>query len=144
MIRLYQEKDTENLIDVWYQASLPAHSFLTDTFLEEEKIKLREVFLPNSQTWVYEAEGEVVGFISLVNNEVGGLFVRPSHQRQGIGQALMDKANSLHDSLELDVFAANHLGRAFYDQYGFVPVREFVEETTGEVTIRLHYENKKG
>ena len=56
----------------------------------------------------------------------------------------MDKADSLHDSLALDVFAANSLGRAFYAKYGFVPVREFVEETTGEATIRLYYENKKG
>ena len=102
MIRLYQETDTEDLIDVWYQASSIAHSFLTDTFLEEEKAKLPEVFLPNSQTWVYEAEGEVVGFISLVGNEVGGLFVRPSRQRQGIGQALMCRPHLHRECLSLE------------------------------------------
>jgi putative acetyltransferase len=55
----------------------------------------------------------------------------------------MDKARSLHDVLELNVFAANPLGRAFYARYGFVPIKEFVEETTGEATLRLRYEAEK-
>lgn len=143
MIRLYQERDEEAIIDVWYQASLIAHPFLTEVFLEEEKGSLREIFLPNSQTWVYEEEGKVVGFISLMDDEVGGIFVRPSIQRQGVGKALMDKASSLHDYLELDVFEANKVGRAFYAKYGFVPIRKYTDETTGETTIRLRYESGK-
>jgi putative acetyltransferase len=51
MIRLYQEKDVAAIIDTWYQASLIAHPFLTETFLQGERIKLREVFLPRSMTW---------------------------------------------------------------------------------------------
>ena len=140
MIRLYQEKDTEMIIDVWYQASLIAHPFLTEAFLQEEKTRLREIFLPNSQTWVYEEAGQVVGFISLVDSEVGGIFVRPSNQRQGIGKALMDKARSLHNYLELDVFEANKSGRAFYAKYGFAPIKKYREAETGEITIRLRYE----
>jgi putative acetyltransferase len=143
MIRPYQKGDMDSIIDVWYQASLIAHPFLTEAFLIEEKNKLREIFLPNSQTWVYEEESQVFGFISLMDNEVGGIFVRPSKQRQGIGKALMDKARSLHDSLELDVFAANKSGRAFYANYGFAPIRKYWEEETGETVIRLRYEPEK-
>lgn len=140
MIRLYQERDMKAIIDVWYQASLIAHPFLTETFLEQEENNLRELFLPNSQTWVYEEEGQVVGFISLMDNEVGGIFVRPAKQRQEVGKALMDKACSLHDTLELDVFEANKIGRAFYAKYGFVQIKKFQEETTGAAAIRLRYE----
>ncbi|MEM7031633.1 MAG: GNAT family N-acetyltransferase [Chloroflexota bacterium] len=139
MIRLYQENDTEEVIQAWYQASLIAHPFLTEAFLEEEDKNLRERFLPHSQTWVYETEGKVVGFISLVENEVGGLFIHPSWQRQGIGQALMDKAKSLHHTLELEVFEANSQGRSFYDKYGFVLVKKYRDEMTGEMSIRLRY-----
>ena len=139
MIRLYQERDTEDIIEVWYQASLIAHPFLTEKFLGEENNNLRERFLPNSQTWVYEKQGRVVGFISLLENEVGGLFVHPAWQRQGVGMALMDKARSLHKNLELEVFEANQQGRAFYAKYGFVPLKKYREETTGEMTIRLRY-----
>ena len=143
MIRLYQERDTEDIIEVWYQASLIAHPFLPEKFLEEENNNLRERFLPNSQTWVYEKQGRVVGFISLMENEVGGIFVHPSWQRQGVGMALMDKVRSLHKNLELDVFEANKQGRAFYAKYGFVPIKTYRDETTSEMTIRLRYERKK-
>ena len=143
MICLYHEEDMKSILDVWYQASLIAHPFLTEAFLQEEKTKLREIFLPNSQTWVYKEEAQVVGFISLVDNEVGGIFIRPSKQRQGIGKALMDKACSLHDSLELEVFAANKSGRAFYAKYGFVPIKKYREDRTGQTMIRLRYEPEK-
>jgi len=142
MIRLYQEKDIEDIIEVWYQASLIAHPFLTEQFLEQEDNNLRERFLPNSQTWVYEMQGRVVGFISLLDNEVGGIFVHPFWQRQGIGKALMDKASSLHENLELDVFAANKQGRSFYAKFGFEPVKKFRDETNGEMSIRLRYEKR--
>lgn len=140
MIRLYQERDTEDIIEAWYQASLIAHPFLSEKFLEEERDNIRERFLPNSQTWVYEKQGRVVGFISLADNEVGGIFVHPSWQRQGVGRALMDKARTIHKTLELDVFEANKRGRAFYAKYGFVPLNTYRDETTGEMTIRLRYE----
>ena len=142
MIRLYQERDREEIIDIWHQASLLAHSFLTEIFLEEEKNNLRDIFIPKSQTWVYEEEDKVMGFIALQENEVGGIFIHPSKQRQGIGRALMDKASCLHEVLELEVFERNHQGRAFYAKYGFIPIRKYREKTTGEMMIRLRYEKK--
>ena len=142
MVRLYQEKDVETILEVWYQASLIAHPFLSEAFLEEERRNIHDLFLPNSQTWVEERQNKVVGFISLSGHEVGGLFVHPTWQRQGVGKALMDQANSLHDSLELDVFEANEQGRMFYAKYGFAPLYTFKDDTTGQMQIKLRYEGK--
>lgn len=139
MIRPYQESDVGDIIEVWYQASLVAHPFLSEDFLAEEERKIRAVYLPNTQTWVYEEQGKLVGFISLINNEVGAIFVHPLLQRRGIGRALMDKACSLHETVELDVFEANSIGRTFYSKYGFVPIRQFTHDETGEPMIRLRY-----
>lgn len=137
MIRPYQASDLQDILDAWYQASLIAHPFLSEEFLLEERGTIRDVYLPKAQTWVYEEEGKPVGFISLNGNEVGGIFVHPARQRQGIGRALMDQARSLHETLELEVFAANAIGRAFYAQYGFVPTRQFIDGETGHLMIRL-------
>lgn len=137
MIRLYQDSDIEDVIEVWYQASLVAHPFLSESFLEREERMIRHVFLPDAQTWVHEKEHKLVGFISLLGNEVGAIFVHPSMHRQGIGKELMDKACSIHDSVELDVFKANSIGRAFYSKYGFEPIKVFTHGETGEPTIRL-------
>ena len=147
MIRLYQEKDIEEVVESWYQASCLAHSFLSDRFFEEEEINLRELFLPNSETWVKEINGRVVGFISLIikekhgEAEVGGLFIHPEWQRQGIGQALMDKARADYPILELDVFAANTQGRAFYQKYGFTYLQQQRDQATEELSNRLRYDH---
>lgn len=141
MIRKFQAEDLDLVLDVWYEASLVAHWFLTAEFLQEERVKLKEFFLPQSETWVYELDGAVLGFLSLVGNEVGGLFVRPSAQRQGIGKALMDKAASLHPVLVLDVVEKNGVGRPFYTKFGFIQTSTHRDATTGEMLVRLQYEN---
>ena len=140
VIRPYREADIEAMLEAWYEASLLAHPFLPAEFLADEAIRIRDVFLPRSQAWVYEVDGRVWGFISLLGNEVGGLFVHPARQRQGIGHALMDQAVSLRGTIELDVFAANPLGRAFYAAYGFVEVDRYVDEEIGQLLIRLRYD----
>lgn len=139
MIRKYKDDDINELLNAWYSASQVAHPFLDEAFLVEEREKLAEIYLPNAETWVYELDGTVVGFISLAGNEVGGIFVDSQFQRQGIGRALMDKARSLHDVLVLDVFEANPVGRQFYEKYGFVQVDKYVHEETGFMQLRLKY-----
>ena len=139
MIRKYQDSDIEDVIDIWHQASLVAHPFLSESFLEREEGKIRDIYMRKAKTWVYEKQNKAVGFISLIGHEVGGLFVHPAMHRQGIGKELMDKACSLHASIELDVFKANFMGRSFYAKYGFKAIAEFVHDETGQPTIRLKY-----
>ena len=119
MIRKYNTDDSAELLDVWYAASQIAHPFWTPDLFEQERKEISQEFLPIAETWVSEREGRVVGFISLLGNEVGGLFVAPTWHGQGIGRALMDHARASRDHLELEVFEANEIGKAFYDAYGF-------------------------
>ena len=142
MIRKYDEKDLEALLDVWYQAALVAHSFLEEAFFEEERLNIRDVYMPVSDTWVYEDAGRVVGFISMSENEVGGIFVYPEWQGRGIGRALMDVAKGLHETLELEVFKENLKARGFYEQYGFVAYGERPFEKTGDMLVRMRFVSK--
>ena len=90
-----------------------------------------------AETWVYEDEERVVGFIALIGDEVGAIFVYPEMQGHGVGRALMDHARGLRDKLELNVFKQNEKGRRFYDRYGFRFVSEHVNEQTGRPELRL-------
>ena len=137
MIRPYANDDLGDLLDVWYQASLIAHSFLPEKFFESERREIAERWLPMSETIVYEADGRVVGFLSLIGDEVGAIFVDPEHQGSGIGRALMDHASGSRASLTLNVFEANHIGRRFYDAYGFDVVGRQLNEATGYPELRL-------
>ncbi len=137
MIRKYRDHDLDDLLDAWASASEIAHPFLTQEFLALERENIPNLYLPNAETWVFEDEGRVVGFVALLGNEVGAIFVHPSHQRRGVGRQLMDKARELRGELVVEVFKANTMGRAFYTKYGFETIAEKVHEQTGFDLLRL-------
>lgn len=137
MIRAYQDNDLNEVLEVWYQASLLAHPFLDETFLSQERENIAKVYMPLAETWVYLRHGHLVGFISLIGHEVGAIFVDPTVHGEGIGRALMDHARALREELEVEVFKANRIGRRFYDRYGFSLEREHVHEQTGQPVLRL-------
>lgn len=139
MIRKYTSDDLAELLGVWYDASQIAHSFLTHEFFEQERKNISDKYLPNAETWVCEDDARVVGFIAMLDNEVGAIFVSPKSQGRGIGRALMDHARAGRDDLLVDVFKANEIGRAFYDAYGFEIIGELVHEETGQPLLRMRW-----
>lgn len=138
-IRQYQQSDLESVLNSWESATRLAHEFMTDEFIAEQRVNVENVYLPNTDTWVAEINGSVKGFISLMGNEVGAIFLQPEHHRLGIGKTLINKAKSLHDELELEVFKVNKIGQRFYENCGFYPISESVHELTGEAVLRLKY-----
>jgi putative acetyltransferase len=137
MIRKYQSADREEVLNVWAEASALAHPFLSQEFLELERYNIPNMYMPQAETWVWEADGRVVGFISLLGNEVGAIFVDPEFHRSGIGRALMDRARALRGELEVEVFEKNLLGRAFYAKLGFEFMHKKVHDQTGFELMRL-------
>jgi putative acetyltransferase len=139
IIRHYTEHDLAGLMSAWENASAIAHPFLTSKFQDKVRHDIPRLYLPNADTWVAEVNGVVVGFIALLGNEVGALFIEPGFQGQGFGKALMDKAQQLHEELELEVFKANNLGRRFYARYGFKQIEEKLHDETGDEVLRLKF-----
>lgn len=121
----------------WESASRIAHPFLTEEFQQQERHNIPNVYMPVAETWVIEQDGQVIGFVALIGNEVGGLFVKSEFHGTGAGRALMDKAVELRGELEVEVFKANKIGRNFYDKYGFQLLHEAVHESTGNAILRL-------
>lgn len=137
VIRRYEPSDCEGVLGVWARASALAHPFLSAEFLERERRDIRNVHLPKADTWVWEADGCVVGFMSLLGNEVGAIFVDPDFHRSGIGRTLIDRARVLCGALEVEVFERNLVGRAFYAKVGFELMHRTVHEPTGFEVMRL-------
>jgi putative acetyltransferase len=143
LIRQYNESDLEAVLSSWESATRLAHPFMTDEFLVQERKNTAEIYLPNTDTWVVEIDQEVVGFIALMGNEVGAIFLQPEHHGKGAGKALMDKARELHGELEVEVFSANSIGREFYSKYGFEFLEEKLHEPTGQQVLRLIFPAKE-
>ncbi|MEE4217501.1 MAG: GNAT family N-acetyltransferase [Xanthomonadales bacterium] len=142
-IRRYKETDLEAVLDSWEVATRLAHDFMTDDFLAQERKNTAEIYLPNTDTWVAEIDGEVKGFIALMGNEVGAIFLCPDCHGKGVGRALMDKAQDLHGDLEVEVFKRNTVGRNFYSKYGFEYLEEKLHEPTGQQVLRLKFTANK-
>ena len=119
MLRKYVDADLEGVLSAWENASKVAHPFLPEAFLAQERKNIPTLYLPNADTWVLEIDKQVVGFIALIGNEIGGLFLQPEHHGKKLGKLMVDKAQELHGDLEVEVFEKNSVGRNFYDKYGF-------------------------
>lgn len=141
-VRRYRQADLEAVLHSWETATRLAHEFMTDEFIAQERINTAEIYLPNTDTWVAEIDGEVKGFIALMGSEVGALFLEPKYHNMGIGKALMDKAQALLGDLEVEVFEANLIGREFYSKYGFAPYKESLHKPTGQQVLRLKFTAK--
>jgi len=137
VLRPYEPADCEQLLDVWARASTLAHSFLSKAFIEQERRNIPTVYLPVAETWVWAVDGRVTGFISLIGNEVGALFVDPDCHRGGIGRSLIEQARTLRGDLEVEVFERNALGRRFYEHVGFKLIERKIHEPTGFELLRL-------
>lgn len=137
MIREYEPKDTEALISIWENANAMAHPFLSTAFVAQVKEDMRNVYLPNAETWVLEDNGHPIGFIAMVGNEIGGLFLDPTQHGKGSGRAMVDHIVALKGPLRVEVFKENAVGRPFYERYGFVFEEEFLHEQSGEVIIKM-------
>ena len=121
-IRAYDAADCETLSAIWLDAALIAHAFIGEATLREQRTLIEQHYLPQAETWVACIDGIPVGFISLLGDFVGGLFVAPQHQGHGIGRALIDRAKTLKSDLRLEVYTANTGAFDFYRKQGFVEV----------------------
>ena len=138
-IRKYRQSDLDSVLESWEVATRLAHEFMTDEFIAQERRNVAEIYMPDTDTWVAELDGEVKGFIALMGNEVGAIFLQPDCHGKGIGKALMDQAQSLHGDLEVEVFKENAIGRNFYSKYGFEGLEEKHHEATGRQVLRLKF-----
>jgi len=137
MIRKHKPQDLEQIMDIWYRASTLAHPFLNSKFVEKVEKDMRHLYIPDSETWVFEKDNSIIGFISMIESEIGGLFVLPKNHTKGIGTQLVDFVKKEHKKLEVEVFEKNKIGRAFYVKYGFELIKKYTHEESGNIVLRL-------
>ena len=123
-------EDTAILVGIWFEASLKAHAFIGQERLLEQKELIEQKYLPMAETWVACRGDQPVGFISLLDSFVGGIFVSPECQGQGVGRKLIAFALERKAELALDVYSANEQAFQFYLSLGFEEIsrRPFDDE----------------
>ncbi|MEP4036557.1 GNAT family N-acetyltransferase [Pseudophaeobacter sp.] len=137
VIRAYRPEDLEPVMAVWKAANALAHPFLKKGFVAEVERSIREGFLPISETYVLEDAEQVIGFIALMGNQIGGLFLDPACHGRGYGRALVDHAVGFKGPLKVEVFRDNQIGRPFYERYGFEFVEDELHAPSGQVNRKM-------
>lgn len=139
MMRGYREADIDQILAIWLSASIKAHDFIEPDFWKSKVGDMREVYIPASETFVYEAEGQVVGFYSLYENNLAAIFVEPGSRGRGLGSILLEDAKSRRENLELTVYKANTPSIKFYEKHGFILLGERIDEHTGHPELIMGY-----
>lgn len=142
MIRKFQKKDTEMVLDIWLQSSIQAHNFISKSYWESKIHDMREIYLPAADTTIYEDDQGIKGFISLSGNTIAAIFVMPDQQGLGIGQKLISTAKQLHSSLDLTVYKENTKTIEFYKKNGFEIINEQFDEHTGHPELLMKFKQK--
>ncbi|MCB1358882.1 MAG: GNAT family N-acetyltransferase [Maritimibacter sp.] len=131
VIRPARADEFPTLSTLWLAASRGAHGFLGAARLEAQRPLIEQTYLPGSRTHVAEADGVLLGFIGLIGDFVGGLFVAPEAQGQGIGRRLLDHAKARHGRLELEVYTGNPGALRFYLSQGFREISRRPQDSEG-------------
>ena len=140
MIRKFESRDLDAVMQIWLQANLDAHAFIPASFWEAHFEMVRDM-LPQAELYGHENEAprQIDGFIGLTENHIEGIFVAKAARSKGIGKALLDYAKSRNPRLYLSVYQKNERAIAFYRREQFVVQAEGIGEDTNEAEIQMFW-----
>lgn len=131
MIRKLENKDINIIMDIWLKSTIKAHNFIDENYWRKNYNNVKNIYIPISDTFVYEYNGRIKGFISIINNDfIGALFVDVNSQGMGIGSKLIDYAINIYENLSLSVYKDNENAFDFYKNKNFKILSEEVNKET--------------
>ncbi len=137
-------EELESIMQIWLRATIKAHPFISEKYWNDNYALVKEVYIPNSKTYVYVENETVKGFISILNDAyIGAVFVDTKFQGQGIGKKLIDHVKSTYRYLELAVYKENIKSVAFYKKSGFSILEERPNEETKQNEYLMAYRTLK-
>lgn len=138
MIRNYEIGDLNNVMNLWLDTNIKAHSFIDKTYWQDNYAMVKEV-MPQATIYVYMQDNEIQAFIGLIGNYIEGIFVSNEFQSKGIGKELLDYAKAKNNELSLSVYKKNNRAVRFYLREGFSVTLEQIDENTGEIDFLMKW-----
>jgi len=144
MIRRLQPDEMDELIEIWLASTIQAHPFISENYWHESESIVRNVYIPQSETWVYQHQDKMVGFISVLDSLfIGALFVSEPFIGKGMGQSLMEHVKEIYPSLSLEVYQKNQRAVHFYHRQGFRIEESAWQNETRHPTCIMSWQEEK-
>ncbi|MFF5854072.1 GNAT family N-acetyltransferase [Streptomyces sp. NPDC012751] len=108
--------------DVWLRSFATALPTVGRAHSDDEvRAYFRDVVVPSRETWVADADGDVVGLMVLGDDELSQLYLAPDWRGRGLGDRFVALAKERRpQGLSLWTFQVNAPAHRFYERHGFV------------------------
>lgn len=136
MIRDFQRKDLEPVMEIWLSSNLQAHAFVAPSYWMRCAPEVREM-IPQAEVLVEEKNGEIQGFAGMIEDHLAGIFVREERRSQGVGKQLLDAVKKRHSKITLQTYQKNSRAVEFYQREGFSVCGERIEPDSGEMEFQM-------
>ena len=138
MIRRFENKDLDQVMSIWLQVNMESHSFIEADYWKNNYEMVREM-IPKAEVLLSEENGQIRGFIGLIDTYIAGIFVRAAEQSKGVGTGLLHTVMKSRDNLRLNVYKKNMRAVSFYQHYGFQIINQGIDESTSEEEYTMEW-----
>lgn len=142
MVRKFQKTHLDKVMSIWLDSNINVHSFISKSYWEFAFNFVRSA-IPLTETYVYEEDGEVLGFIGVQDTYIAGMFVDASARSRGVGKKLLDYAKTVKTELNLKVYLKNERAISFYKREDFVIESETTDVNTNEAELVMNWQRKE-
>ncbi|WP_353093300.1 N-acetyltransferase [Tissierella praeacuta] len=142
MIKELEISKIDKVMRIWLEENMKTHDFVSQNYWKENYNFVKNI-LPESNVLIYEEEGDVKGFIGIMDKSyIAGLFVSEEYQSEGIGSQLIERSKEYYPILKLDVYARNVRAINFYKKHGFKIEQEKENQDTKEIEYSMIWRRK--
>ena len=142
MIRKFETKDTERVMQIWLEVNIETHNFVASDYWLSQYHSVREQLL-QANIYVYERDKEIQGFVGMMDDYLAGIFVDKKSRSMGIGKGLLECVKEDYSEFSLNVYQKNRRAVDFYLREGLSIVSKGIDEDTAETDYTLVWSRKK-
>lgn len=138
-IRKLERMDINQVVELWYKASVQAHSFISSEYWLKNKEAMATQYLPASESYIVVDKDKIVGFVSMMDNYLAAIFVQIDRQGHGIGKKLVNYVKEQNKTIQLKVYKRNSSSVQFYTKQGFKILSQNIEKSTNEMEYLMEW-----
>ena len=142
MIRKFEKKDTERVMQIWLEVNIETHDFVPSKYWLSQYQSVQKQIL-QADIYVYEQDKEIQGFVGMMDDYLAGIFVDKKCRSMGIGKSLLECVKKNYPAFSLNVYQKNRRAVNFYLREGLSIVSKEIDEDTGETDYTMAW-NQRG
>lgn len=142
MIRKFETEDTKRVMQIWLEANIETHNFISGDYWLSHYQSVQKQLL-QADIYVYEQDGEIQGFAGMMKDYLAGIFVDGKCRSMRIGKGLLECIKKNYPAFSLNVYQKNQRALDFYLREGLSVVSKGMDEDTAELDYTMAWKQKE-